>query len=420
MRVIHLNACDMSGGAAIAAARLHRAMLTEGVDSRLWVYEKLSSDKSVESVYPKRLRRYGTGRGYIVNKVLNLFYDQAQAYRSLNVLPSGIHIKINRSNADVVNLHWINGEMISILEIAKITKPIVWTLHDMWPFLGTKHYTDNGIDDYTDALLTKSWLDIDALLYRHKRRYWQNIAVNFVSPSKWLASELENSHLFRGSQVDVIPNTIDFDEYKYVDKQSAKAALGISLNKLVIMFAAVSALDDRRKGFDHLLQSLKTLLFMGVAAKHLLLLVVGGEQTATLAELDLETLCAGRVADQNQMNKYYGAADVFVLPSRLDNFPNTMVEAMASGTACVGYTVGGIPDLIEHKINGYLAQAGDTSDFAAGIKWVLSGSQEQRIQLSNNARRIVGEYCNPREVILSYCRVYRDALAKSERKQIDE
>ena len=118
--------------------------------------------------------------------------------------------------------------------------------------------------------------------------------------------------------------------------------------------------------------------------------------------------------DQNQMNKYYGAADVFVLPSRLDNFPNTMLEAMASGTPCVGYAVGGIPDVIEHKINGYLAQAGDTSDFAAGIYWVLSRSQEQRLQLSNNARRTVEEYCNPQKVVASYCRVYRNALAASE------
>ena len=92
-------------------------------------------------------------------------------------------------------------------------------------------------------------------------------------------------------------------------------------------------------------------------------------------ELPLKAHNFGQISDPARMRDIYAAADVFVTPSLEENLPNTIMEAMACGTACVGFEVGGIPEMIEHQVTGYVAQAFDPADLAKGIQWSLNNKE---------------------------------------------
>ena len=414
MKIIHISFSDTHGGAARAAYRLHYSLEQIKIDSKMQVWSKGSGDSNVKGSSSKAARiltEVRSGLGLLANSTLRA----ANPVRhSINLLPSGWIQSLNSSDADVINLHWIGGEALSIREIARIRKPIVWTLHDMWAFCGAEHYTDDGLDARwrhgyrpDNRPSQESGFDLNYWTSQRKHRHWQH-PFNIVCPSNWLADCVRNSALMRGWPVSTIPNPLDLENFRPIDKKLARQLLNLPQDKTFVLFGAIGGSDDPRKGSDLLiaaLNQLKTAEF-----ENLELVIFGQSRPATVPELGFPIQYIGHLHDEISLALLYSAVDIFVAPSRQDNLPNTVVESLACGTPTVAFRIGGMPDLIQHQISGYLAQPNSISDLAAGIRWVLERQLRDNI-LGIAARKSAESNFHPQIVAKQYEVIYQAAIA---------
>jgi glycosyltransferase involved in cell wall biosynthesis len=415
VKVLHLCFADSHEGGAIGAYRLHRAMLDAGIESRMLVVRKGTDDPTVTCIgLPGRVvnRLYRTASAAI----LQCQSPKNPSVRSLNIFPTGIHRRINRTDADIVQLHWINRNTISIAEIAKIKKPVVWKLPDMWAFCGTEHYLNPGDRErYREGYKSNNrqdsdrGIDIDRYVWRYKKKCWSNTDFRIICPSKWLATCAQNSSLFGGRKIHNIANPIDLNHYKpSASTGSVRQRYGLSTDKKIVLFGSLFATADRRKGFHHLKKAI-ALLADHEEINNLELAILGatGPDNTTLSGIAVRYL--GSVYGDAELAAVYSEADVMVLPAELDNLPNTIQEAMACGTACVSFDVGGLPDMITHKRTGYLARPYDEADLAKGIAWVLA---QAPAALSSEVRASAIETHDPNKRVAQYLEIYSELLAE--------
>ena len=375
MRVLHLSYADTEGGAARAAYRIHRAVLAAGVDSRMWVVRSGSGDETVMAPFGGLARLAYSARGHVASRLDGLLRSERMTLRSPALIPSGWPATINASDADLVHLHWVGGEMISVEDIGKIEKPIVWTMHDMWPFCGTEHYaTDERWRSGYAPASTGNTMDVERWAFERKRRHWLR-PMHMVAPSRWMAECARQSPLTRRWAVEWVPNPLDMDRWKPVSRRAAREVVGLGSEQRAVLFGAFGGGRDPRKGFDLLEAALQELhewrAESGEMTEQLKLLVFGEPERSGARGLGFPVEYVGRLNDDLSMRALYSAADVFVLPSRQDNLPNTGVEALACGTPVVAFDVGGMSDIVEHERTGYLAEPFDPRSLARGILWVL-------------------------------------------------
>jgi glycosyltransferase involved in cell wall biosynthesis len=325
------------------------------------------------------------------------------------VIPSRWASRINASDADLIHMHWVQGEMISIPDIGHIRKPIVWTLHDMWAFCGAEHYTEDfrWRDEYLpeNRPSHESGFDLNRFIWQLKRKHWRQ-PIHIVCPSQWLAECVRASSLMRNWPVTVVPNCLDTQRWLPLPKRLARELLGLPLDCPLLLFGAFGGDRDRRKGFDLLLDALSHLRGQ---FSDLQLVVFGQPAPRQSLNLGLTIHYTGHLHDDLSLRAVYSAADVFVLPSRQDNLPNTGLEAQACGTPVVGFATGGLADIVDHKQTGYLAHAFDSADLAAGITWVLADPQ-RLLTLNKGARSRAELLWNPTRVAGLYLDVYNEVL----------
>jgi glycosyltransferase involved in cell wall biosynthesis len=211
---------------------------------------------------------------------------------------------------------------------------------------------------------------LSRLILKRKKVVWNKLNITIVTPSKWLAECAKESSLFKGIRIEVIHNGLDLNLFKPVVKLVACKIWDLPINKKPILFGAMNATGNYRKGFNLLYESLKQLItkWQGKAK----LVVFGASEPENPPDFGFPVYYLGRLHDDVSLALLYSAADVMVEPSRQDNLSNTVVESLACGTPAVVFDIGGIPDMIEHQINGYLAQPFNTSDLTAGINWILT------------------------------------------------
>ncbi len=400
MKILLLNTSDISGGAARAAYRLHRGLQTIGVDSQMLVQNKTSDDRTVNSPQTKPGKGWAKVRPTLNAIPLQFYRQRDRAPYSVQWLLERIAPKIAQINPDIINLHWICGGYLQIETLAKFNKPIVWTLHDMWAFTGGCHYSQE-CDRYTKSCGTCPQLysnidwDLSKWVWQRKAKAWKNLDLTIVTPSEWLAKCAKASSLFQDLPIKVIPNGIDTQKYKPVDKQLAKKLIGLSPDKQFILFGAVGATSDSRKGFHLLLPALQKLKY-SQKQDQIELVIFGSSQPNNPPDFGFKVHYLGRFYDDISLALLYAAADVFVAPSIQDNLANTVMEALACGTPCVAFNIGGMPDMIEHKQNGYLAQSFEVEDLAEGIKWILADRQ-RHYKITQVARNKV-EQCFTLEI----------------------
>jgi len=252
LKVLHICYMDGKGGAAIGAYGLHSAMLSLGVNSKMLVVIKTTADPTVMHV--STVARWLRVLLRKIESLLLLFQRTPnKVIHTLNILPTGIHRAINSMDVDIVQLHWISKNTISIGEIAKISKPVVWKMPDMWAFSGAEHYTVPGEVEryrqgYTSAnrQIGYTGIDINRMIWQYKKRSWRGKTISIVGTSNWIADCASKSVLFRNQRVRVINNPIDLDIFHPVDKNEARRRLGIPKNKRVILFGSWYADLDRR------------------------------------------------------------------------------------------------------------------------------------------------------------------------------
>jgi glycosyltransferase involved in cell wall biosynthesis len=443
MKVIHVNFSGGCGGAAIAAKRISTALADAGVDSEVWVAREAGGAPGVRCIKHPFFQKLDSAKNIIIQKVIHLM--GAEKGSSCNLFPSRLVQQLNASDADVIHLHWINAEMVSIAHLAKIKKPVVWTLHDMWAFCGAEHYTtDNryvtgyrssefrvkGSESSRDGqspdncqLPTsncRSKIDINRRTFLRKQKHWKNWRPHLVTPSRWLAGCARESLLFKDRSVQVVPNCLDLDLFTPADQEGCRKRFGLPLDKKLVLFGAASP-SDLRKGRDLLADALGSLT-MDVE-----LVVFGAADGVPFG--GMKTYWTGRIDSEQKMTALYNAADLMCVPSRQDNLPNTAVEACACGVPVVAFDIGGLSDIVEHMQTGYLAKPFDTADFARGIEWVLARRNAERRMLdagcehlstqhpdsdflSANSRRKAERCFAPGVVAGQYLSVYERVLAE--------
>jgi len=329
-------------------------------------------------------------------------------------MSNGLVKHISRFQPDLLHFNWIGNGLIPIHHFPAIEQPIIWTLHDMWAFTGGCHYAGDceRYQQHCGAcpqLASKREFDLSGWTFRRKQRHWHDQQFQIVCPSKWLAHCTQKSALLKKRPVHIIPYGIDLERFYPIDRAEARQSLGLPQDRQLILFGAMGAESEKRKGFSYLRDALRY-----ISLHERPELVVFGDSGKTLTDITgLKTHSLGFLAREDEIIRAYSAADVFVAPSTQDNLPNTVIEALACGTPCVAFRIGGMPDMIDHLRNGYLASPLMTDDLWQGIVWVLEHSEPT--QLKQAARKTVEERFNLLAVAEQYVSLYHQTLGKPSR-----
>lgn len=409
MRILIVNTSDIQGGAARAAYRLHKALVAEGVDSQMLVQSKSSDDFTVIGPQTKFQKAMGIMRPTLDSIPVRRYKERTKTLFSPSWVPfAGLVDKINALNPDVVHLHWIAGGMMRIEDLAKINVPIVWSLHDMWAFTGGCHYDEEcagyqkqcgacpvlGSDKDKD-LSRKVWLRKQACFARLPN-------MTIIGLSKWLADCAASSSLFKSNLVVNLPNPIDTQIFAPFEQAEARKLFNLPHDKKLILFGAMGATSDPRKGFKELAQALYHL------PADYELVVFGSSEPQIPQGFKQKAHYLGHLHDDVSLRVLFSAADVMVVPSLQENLSNAIMESLACGTPVVGFAIGGNADLIDHHQTGYLAKPFDIQDLANGINWLLKN--DCFIDLRKAARDKVLRDFDSKVVANKYISLYESLL----------
>ena len=385
MKILHLSTHDTNGGAARATYRLHKGLQNIGLDSQMLVQEKSSSDKTV--IAPKIRLFQGIAKTKLTFETLPLkFYrNRAEGTFFSQWLPDRVVPQVAKINPDIINLHWISGAFMQIESIAKLNKPLVWTLHDMWVFTGGCHVAKD-CQNYTQSCGTcpqlnssNDW-DLSRWVHNRKTRAWSKLNstnsnhLTLVAPSNWIAECALSSSLFKNSRVEIIPHGLNTEKYRPITKTIAREILKLPQDKKLILFGAIEATSDRNKGF-HLLQPALLKLSQSGWKDNTEVVIFGASRPENPPDLGFKTHYLGHLYDDNSLAATYSATDVMLVPSLQESFGQTASESLACGTPVVAFNATGLKDIVSHQVCGYLAKPYDTEDFAKGISWVLENTQ---------------------------------------------
>ena len=411
LKVLQLNYSDINGGAARAAYRIHHSLRSSGIDSQMRVNVASSGDWTVQGPNTKRAKAICLVRPQLVSPLRMLLRTSNPILHSPAALPSRWHEQINASNVDLVHLHWVQGEMLSVSSIPRIRKPIVWTLHDMWAFSGAEHYTTDHRwrDGYRrdNRPIHESGFDLNRWTWLRKRKHWRK-PLQIVCPSKWLAQCVSDSALMADWPVSVVPNPIDTDRWKPINQRLARQLLDLPQDCPLLLFGAIGGGNDPRKGIDLLFGAL-ALLRNESSLQNLQIVVFGQLAPELPQQLGFPVHYTGHLHDDLSLCVLYSATDVFVIPSRQDNLPNTGLESHSCGTPVVAFNTGGMSDIIDDRVTGVLADPFEPASFASAIRWVLD-DDSRRVAMGVAARERAERLWQPERVARLYADVYKRAM----------
>lgn len=421
MKIALVNTFHFSGGAAVACHRLMHALQKNGVDATMLVQEGNFPDRGVTEFQPDYAGRKKAFLRFAADRFYFLLYEKNKEVR-FAFSPANIGTDISRhpviQEAAIIHLHWINFGFLSLGSLKKLVqlnKPIVWTLHDMWAFTGGCHYSGTCTKYYTHChtcpfLKNAHAKDLSYRVFEQKIALFHNANITFVTCSQWLGGLARQSTLLQNFPIQAIPNPIDTTVYKPMLKQQARDALQLPMDKKLILFGAFK-ISDPRKGFQFLKEALQILKHTYPFQTTGIGLLFFGKTDPDLLKTDLAfpQYHLGKLSSTEKLVQAYNAADVYVLPSLEDNLPNTVIESLACGTPAVAFHTGGLPEMITHGQNGYLASYQSAQDLAAGIYQILFSSAIH--ELSTQARQHVLINFNEALVAQKYSQLYNRLLS---------
>ncbi|WP_448381406.1 glycosyltransferase family 4 protein [Gloeomargarita sp.] len=407
MDVLHVNTYDTFGGAARASYRLHQGLIQAGVNSQQFVLHKRSQDPTIYAYQePRLVQRL---RAMLEAWPLKV-YPQRERGFSAHWVPNFAPAKIKNFQFDILHIHWINRLLIPEALPQMTSKPVVWTLQDMWAFTGGCHYTQ-GCDLFLSQCGTCPQLhssqknDLSRWVWQRKKRAWRHFHPTLVTPSTWLANQVKRSPLLGHCDIHVIPNGLDTNCYRVIPKPMARQIWQFPLEKKIVLAGGVSFLKEPHKGWDLLCETAQILRSQG-EQNDILWVIFGQAQAPGFAGLPVH--CLGSLTDEVALLLAYSAADVMVVPSRQEAFGQVASEAMACGTPVVAFAGTGVQDIVDHQVNGYLAQPFDPQDLAAGIAWVL----HQGLALQQRARQKAEQCFSLPVVVQRYLELYQSLIKK--------
>jgi glycosyltransferase involved in cell wall biosynthesis len=431
MNISILNTLDSYSGAAIAAYRLLKGLRLLNHDVVMVVMHKQTKQPYI---YPVSLP---SPQAEIERKIFrNIRQKEIEENRTplsntrFSFPYPGYDLSdtevIRRS--DIINLHWV-AEFQSVETIARLLetgKPVVWTLHDVNAFTGGCHYSA-GCEKYTEncrdcpQLMDNHYQIPFHVLENKIDSWWKNLTI--VTPSRWLGECARQSRLFRNSRVEVVPNSLETDIFKPKKQKQARKEIKSNPQALTLLFGAATG-NEKRKGFYKLLEAMKYCLqdttFRNLAINGRIKVLTFGPPQEDLEKLAIKIKSLGYVHDNEHLAAIYSAADLFILPSLEDNLPNTVLEAMACGTPVIAFNIGGIPDMIENGVTGYMAPGFDTREMGAAILKLLF-DEDKRKQMSLNCRQVIEQKFKLQDQAGLYLELFHDLLpGNGDRKTVRE
>ena len=413
MRVLIVNTSERVGGAAIAANRLMNALKKNGVKVKMLVRDKQTDHLTVLSVGHNWKQPFKFVWERLCIFVANNFSRKNLFLVDIANTGTDITHLTEFQRADVIHLHWVNQGFLSLSDINKILhmgKPIVITMHDQWYFTGICHYSGNcqkykELCERCELMNGKLLGDLAKQVYLKKEKIYQNARLTFVGCSQWMTDLAKTSKLTQGHKIVSIPNAIDTKLFCPKDKLQARQSFNLPTDKHLLLFGC-QRITDERKGFKLLVEALQLITQQHPQISQCMeIVVVGGEAENIRHQVPFDIFPVNYVSDPQKMVSLYNAVDLYVTPSLQDNLPNTIMEALACGTPCVGFNVGGIPEMIDHKENGYVATYKDAQDLANGILWTLAADRET---LSRQARNKVMVTYSENAVARKYIDIYEN------------
>lgn len=420
MKILLLNTFENRGGAAVACKRLMKALQKSGVSVKMLVRDKQTDNTDVVSVNTSFGETKINFFRFVWERLviwLNNFFSRKNLF-AVSLANTGVDVSEHLlvQEADVIHIHWMNQGFLSLKSVEKLIrlkKPVVWTMHDMWPCTGIchharncSHYTQDCGDCFFLKLSGKK--DLSYRIFQKKLQVgYENIC--FVACSNWLKIKAEKSRLLKHSKLTVIPNPLDINLFSPVDKSEVRQKLGLSLNSYFLLFGAAKV-RDVRKGFEYYFEALRLLNREMPELNGKLKLIFMGESGLEMPhDIPYPAHFTGFLTDEKEIADWYNAASLFVLPSLEENLPNMIMESMACGTPVVGFDTGGIPEMIDHKYNGYVARYKDSYDLMKGMCWLLEQADCKKV--SENARKKVID-CYSEEIVAErFSQLYSDLLS---------
>lgn len=418
MRVLIVNTSERTGGAAVAANRLMEALNMNGVKAKMLV-----RDKETDNITVAQLPHSCLSKWYFLWERWRLFchlHFSRKHLFDIDMANAGFDITslTEFKEADIIHLNWINQGMLSLKGIRKILesgKLVVWTMHDNWPATAICHITleckqfRSGCHNCRYLPSGGSKKDLSAKVWKVKKNVLKGHDITFVACSHWLEEEAKSSALLVGKRITSIPNTIDTRVFRPKNKVEARTAFGLPTDKRLILFVS-QRVTNVFKGMDYMIKACKKMVADNPQMRENTAVVILGGHSEELSDLfDLPVFPLNYINDPHQIANVYNAADVFVLPSLSENLPNTIMEAMACGVPCVGFNVGGIPEEIDHKLNGYVAEYKDAEDLSKGISWILNNADAEMLSKAA-VHKVVTTY-SQQAVSMKYINIYNKLLA---------
>ena len=415
IKVLHLSYCEKNSGAGIAAKKIHACIYkyNESIIKSFLRVNTSGVDKN-NVINTKKLlpKIYNFLKKYFERIMIKLFRYDDFIFHSISLLPSLKHNEINNLDIDLVHLHWVQHETISIEEIGKIKYPIVWTLHDCWPFSATEHYQKDNFDKrYIKGYKIKKFMRvseyIDKFCFLRKKLSWGN-NISLIAPSKWAADCARNSLLMKDKKIEIIPNPIDTKVFKPANKILSKKILKINTSKKVILFGSIDGGEDPRKGSDLLLNVLN---YLNLKNKDIQIIIFGKKNKSQniFENTNFEILNLGKINSTYRMATIYSAADLFIIPSRIESFGQTAAEAQCCGTAVVGFDIGGLKDIVVNGESGFLIEPYNCKKMAKAIENILL-DEKKTFKFSKASAKNALESFNYKKIAKSHIRFYKKIL----------
>lgn len=421
MKILHINTYS-TGGAATAAIRLHQALLDNGFDSKILflkgsgtiengVYWEMTEKATIKTALPKRLwskigriiKEILPYRYLRKNKTVNSEIPEIEIFTSpTSIFSLDEHPLVK--DADILQLHWVADFLNWESFFKKITKPIFWYFHDMNPILGGLHYSDDLLKIQGSELQ-----NLENQFNRIKENSLINASnLSIQCDSNWLTAETIKSRRFNNANyIETIHYSLDFSVFYPLHKETIKKSLGISSDYTVILFGCEN-LQNNRKGLDLLIEAINA-----IEKKKKIILCTFGSGLDLFHETEGEFLIKnfGKINNLDLQRIVYSVADFFIIPSRQEAFGQTALESLACGTPVVGFNIGGIPDIIEHEVNGLLVSSITSKDLKENIVRLID-DKELLYKLTQASRNSVETKFSQEKQINAFVMRYSEQFKK--------
>lgn len=419
LKVVHLNTYDGNGGAGRACLRLSNALNANGISSKVMVYYKFGQNPAIDTFSKSVFAKLRAVFNIMAERYLaKLFSKAVKTPFSVQWFGKSIKNHPDLQTADIIHLHWINHGFLSpklLAELDELEKPIVWTFHDSNAFTGGCHVRYSCENFHRQCgncpiLRMSGPHDLSHKTWLRKQKAYTEVNFHIVAPSHWMANSVKHSSLLGVRPTSVIPNTIEVDVFKPYVKAEAKKILKIKPGQFVIMSGFMPSKNDKHKGTQYLLEALNELASRPEIPKEQIELVIfGNKDEKNVPEFPFKTTFLGTINKDDHLAKCYSAADAFITPSLEDNLPNTVMESLACATPVIAFKTGGIPDMVKHLENGYLANYESASDLADGIEWLFLHEQPEDVQ--KEARRSVLANFSPTVIANHHAELYYNLIS---------